>query len=113
MASLVFHLNGVPEDEVEEIRALLDGHAIAYYETRPSPFGVSHGAIWVESEEAARVARQHIDQYQLDRQRRARESTASLSLLGTLRQSPGRFAIVLLGILLVLLLTALPAWVLR
>lgn len=113
MAIQVFHLHGVPAEEADDIRALLESHSIAFYETRPSNWGVSHGAIWVDTEEDAMAARQYIDRYQLDRVSRARQVGQSTSTPDIFRQSPGRFLIVVLGILLVLLLTALPAILLR
>ncbi|MEZ5454915.1 MAG: DUF6164 family protein [Lysobacteraceae bacterium] len=113
MAILIFHLHSVPEEEAEDIRALLTSHSIAFFETQPSNWGVSHGAMWVESQEEALAARRCIDSYQAARAANARSTAVRVTLLDTLRQSPGRFVIVLLGILLVLLLTALPAWLLR
>ena len=93
MAIRVFHLHGVPAEEADDIRA--------------------DGAIWVDTEVEAMAARQYIDRYQLDRVSRARQVGQSTSTPDIFRQSPGRFLIVVLGILLVLLLTALPAILLR
>lgn len=35
MSKILFRLNGVPEDEIEEIRELLIEHAVDFYETPP------------------------------------------------------------------------------
>ncbi len=47
MSKLLMNLRHVPEDEADEVRALLDEHAIAYYETKPSRWGISSGGIWI------------------------------------------------------------------
>ena len=37
----LFNLRGVPEDEAEDIRQLLDEHEIEFYETSAGNWGVS------------------------------------------------------------------------
>ena len=52
----LFSLRGVPDDEADEIRALLAQHAIDYYETPPGNWGVSMPAIWLpDDSELARA----------------------------------------------------------
>ncbi|MFO7288296.1 MAG: DUF6164 family protein, partial [Gammaproteobacteria bacterium] len=51
MAKLLLNLRGVPDDEADEIRALLEEHGIAFYETPPSRWGVSAGGIWLRRRE--------------------------------------------------------------
>ncbi|WP_439134387.1 DUF6164 family protein [Pseudomaricurvus sp.] len=46
MAELLFRLNGVPEDEALEVRALLEEAGIEFYETHAGNWGVSVAAIW-------------------------------------------------------------------
>ena len=64
MAVLLFPLRNVPDDEAEEVRALLGTHGIDFYETPASAFGISAGAIWLRDEAQLQVARQLIDDYQ-------------------------------------------------
>lgn len=44
---LLLNLRNVPEDEADVLRALLDAHGIAYYESRPGMWGISAGGIFV------------------------------------------------------------------
>ena len=43
MTTLLLNLRQVPDDEAEEVRALLNEHRIAFYETTPSLWGISPG----------------------------------------------------------------------
>ena len=47
MATLLLNLRHVPEDEADDVRALLDANGIAWYETQPSRWGISGGGIWL------------------------------------------------------------------
>ena len=48
MAKLLLNLRNVPEDEADEVRAWLKENSLAFYETQPSPWGISGGGIWIE-----------------------------------------------------------------
>lgn len=97
MSIILQNLRGVPEDEAQEIRDLLTEHGIAFYETPPSRWGISMGAIWLRDEPQRQEAKQLITQYQQERQARARENHARLkregsveTLLGKIRNQPLR-----------------------
>src|SRR5690606_18742767 len=45
MPNLLLNLRQVPADEASEVRELLSRHAIDFYETTPSQWGISHGGI--------------------------------------------------------------------
>ncbi|MBK9493298.1 MAG: hypothetical protein BWZ07_01821 [Alphaproteobacteria bacterium ADurb.BinA280] len=109
MSILIFSLKAVPEDEADDIRALLQSHSIAFFETQASNWGISHGALWVDSESDADIARQWIDEYQQARAARARSERLQTPWWEPWQAAPGRMLMVLLGIFLVLVLTALPA----
>ena len=47
MSRLLLNLRNVPDDEADDVRALLDSNRIAFHETRPSMWGISAGAIFV------------------------------------------------------------------
>lgn len=115
MAILLFRLNGVPEDEAADVRALLDEHRVDYYETESGRWGISLAAIWLKDESQLRRARELIDDYQQQRFVSAREeyerrrSAGELeTLLGRALREPLRFLLYLVAILLILYLSLMP-----
>ncbi len=73
MATLLFRLRNVPEDEADDVRDLLTRHSIAFYETSAGNWGVSLPAIWLHHDEDYPQARQLLDNYQRERSARMRE----------------------------------------
>jgi Family of unknown function (DUF6164) len=73
MAFLFFRLNGVPQDEADDIRQLLDNHQIDYYETDGGNWGMSMPAIWLHTEEDMEKIQPLYDEYQRDRTESQRE----------------------------------------
>lgn len=71
MSKIFFNLRNVPDDEAADVRALLDQHGIRYYETQPSPWGISAGGIWLSDESQRQRARGLLDEYQQQRRARA------------------------------------------
>jgi hypothetical protein len=115
MARLLLNLRQVPEDEADDVRALLREHSIEFYESRPSVFGISAGGIWLRHDGDYGRARAELDRYQVARRERAREAHArdlaegrAPGVAEQLRTDPLRVLLVLAGILLMLGLTALP-----
>lgn len=115
MGRLLFSLRDVPEDEADEVRALLDEHAIDYRETPPAAFGLTAGALWVDDPEAHAKARALLDAYQAQRAERARAERAAAIREGRmpgfwsmLRAQPLRVLLVLFGVVLTLALMLLP-----
>ncbi|WP_421711891.1 DUF6164 family protein [Alcanivorax sp.] len=47
MTTLLLNLRRVPDDEADEVRALLEQNQILFYETAPSMWGISSGGIWL------------------------------------------------------------------
>lgn len=120
MSKLLLNLRNVPEDEADDVRAMLDAQRIAFYETRPSIWGVSAGGIWVTENEAFADARRAMADYQQQRSARARAEYAAAKRAGTaqtfltmLRAEPARVAMSLLGILFALALVTIPFFLLR
>ena len=72
MARLLLNLRNVPEDEHLEVRELLESHDIAYYETEPSRWMISFGAIWLQDEDREEEALSLLADYQQQRQARER-----------------------------------------
>lgn len=98
----IFSLRGVPDDEADEVRALLTENRIDYYETPPGSWGISMPAIWLSDAEAAPKAKRLIERYQLERSQRARDEHARLRAEGKQRtlsdvvsENPIRFIVYL------------------
>ena len=120
MAKLLLNLRHVPEDEADDVRAMLDTAAIAYYETPPSMFGISAGGIFVKHDADIGEAKRLMAEYQGRRRDRARAEYEAAVREGTadtfwtvLRAEPLRVVLNVLAIILLLALVALPAVLLR
>lgn len=120
MAKLLLNLRNVPEDEADDVRAMLDEHRIAFYETKPSRWGISFGGIWVTEDADILEAKRLMAIYQQKRQARVRAEHEAARREGTaetfwtvLRAEPARVALTVLGILFMLALVALPIIMLR
>lgn len=120
MSKLLLNLRHVPDDEADDVRAMLEENGIAFYETEPSIWGISAGGIFVTEEADMVEARRLMAIYQDRRGARARADYAAARHAGTvetfwtvLRAEPGRVALTVLAILFLLGLVALPVWLLR
>lgn len=115
MARLLMSLRHVPSDEAEEVRALLLGQGVEFYETPPGKWGISPGGIWLHAAEDLPRARALLDDYQRERQARVRHDWEEKRRKGEadtlrrrLKQRPLGVLLRLAGIVLVLYLFALP-----
>lgn len=115
MAILLMNLRNVPEDEADEVRALLRAHGIDFYETEPGRWRLSAGAIWLRAHEQAGQARSLLDDYQERRLAQARaelETRRARGEVETIRQrfarEPLRMLIYLAAIALILYLAMTP-----
>ena len=120
MAKLLLNLRHVPDDEADDVRAMLDTHRIAFYETRPSSWGISAGGIFVTEAADVVQAKGLMAAYQQQRGTSARAEYVAAQRAGTaetfwtvLRAEPGRVALTVLAILFLLGLVALPVILLR
>ena len=82
MPTKLFSFKNVPDDEAEEIRELLAGNEIDYYETPNSKWGVSTAALWLKNEKQLKKANFLIEKYQTERAYRAREEYEKLKREG-------------------------------
>jgi hypothetical protein len=103
MAHLLFKLNGVPEDEAEEVRLLLEEHEIDCYETDSGRWGLGYAAIWMANKEQLDQAKELIGQYQKERYQKvsqehqqALDSGERISRLTFFMQSPIRFSLLII-----------------
>ncbi len=121
MSKLLFNLRNVPDDEADEVRELLEREGFDTYETRPSPFGISSGAIWIRDEAQHTDAKRVLDAYQAERAQRARVDSETSRLDGTaptlmsvVRTQPLAVALLALAIAVVLAVSAWPfLWLAR
>lgn len=115
MAVRLFAMRDVPEDEAEEVRALLTDNAIDFYETPAGNWGISVPAIWLRNEEQREIARRLLDRYQAERAQRMHEEYLRQVAEGTnrtvwdvIRENPLRFVVYLLAVLAVLYFSTKP-----
>ena len=69
MSKLLIKLRHAPDDEIQEIRSLLQEHQIDFYETQTGPWGISAAGIWLNDEQQYDRAKALIDDYQKNRYR--------------------------------------------
>ena len=121
MAKLLLNLRNVPDDEADEVRAWLAESGMEFYETRPSPWGISYGGIWMRNDADIDRARQLMAAYQRQRRQRALAEQATAQQDGTaetfgvlLRKRP-LYVLAMLGaiIAIVVVTLALPYLFLR
>ncbi len=120
MSKRLLNLRHVPDDEADDVRALLDEYHIAWYETPPGFMGLFAGGIYVKEDAAFPRAKHLMDQYQAQRQARARAEYAAAVKAGTaetfrsqLRAEPARVVLTLIAIVLLIGLMAVPALLMR
>lgn len=119
MAKLLLNLRNVPDDEADDVRHLLDAHAITYYETPPSMFGISAGGLWLPDAAMHPRAKALLDDYQRERGERARaqrrqelEAGSAETFATLVRRRPLFVIATLVAMLLVAALVLLPFWLL-
>ncbi|MEN0036453.1 MAG: DUF6164 family protein [Cellvibrio sp.] len=115
MARLLFKLSNVPDDEAEDIRALLSNHDIHFYETNAGFFRVGLDAIWLADGAQEETARELIRSYQAERVIRQQENYAQLVEAGQIPSvwqrfcaQPIRFIALVVAIIFVASLTVVP-----
>jgi hypothetical protein len=120
MSTLLLNLRQTPDDEAEEVRQLLQAHAIGYFETPASRFGISAGAIWLADETRADEALALLANYQMQRRDAARSAYAQARAEGRapgfwqqLRREPVRVVSALIVIATLIALCAVPFFLLK
>lgn len=116
MPKLLLNLRLATDDEADEVRALLDEHAVDWYETKPGFWGISAGGIWLRDLERAAEVKRLLDAYQAERVVRvraeheaARRDGTAPTFLSELRANPARMLFQLLAAALLVAITiALP-----
>lgn len=120
MSKLLLNMRQVPEDEADEVRAMLREARLDFYETQPSRWGISYGGIWITEDEDMPRAKRLMADYQDARRERARAERAAALRDGTaetfadvVRREPLRVLLSVLGILAMLALLALVPFLLH
>ena len=120
MSRLLLNLRNVPDDELDDVRAMLEANRIEFHETTPSRWGISYGGVWITHERDVAEARRLMAAYQQERQARARAEYEAARRDGSaetfwtvLREQPARVALTALAIIVLLGLVALPVFLLR
>lgn len=113
MAKIFFRLNGVYDDEANDVRELLADNAIDFYETSAGNWGVSLPAIWLRDEGQFHKARELLDAYQKERAIKIKEEYARLereeknkTFIDAVKQNPVLFIVHLALAVLVIYLSA-------
>lgn len=112
MGKRLFDLRNVPDDEADEVRALLTSHALDWYETRPGFWGLSAAGLWLRDADDYPRARSLLDTYQQQRRERMQATGDQVRFRDLLRQRPGFVLSRLLAILAVIALTLALPWLL-
>jgi hypothetical protein len=115
MAVRLMSLRSVPDDELDEICALLDEQNISHYETPPSNWLISAGAIWLNDQDQLQQAYTLLNSYQQQRRQQAREEYDDRRQKGEqegifdrLMQNPVQFIIYLAFIIFILYFSVKP-----
>ena len=115
MSALAFRLRNVPQEEAEEVRALLEEHDIECYETTAGNWGIAMPGIWVQNDEDLPRARTLINDYQRQRSETQRQeyaqelrSGSATTLLQRIRSQPLKVAGIVLFCLFILYVTINP-----
>ena len=102
MAKLLFRLRNVPDDEADDVRALLSENGYEFYEPSGGFLGIGTAAIWLVDKARFPAAKALIDDYEARRARQARAEYESLKregrargLLDMVREDPLRFVVYL------------------
>lgn len=115
MPTLLLKLRNVPEDEYEDVCALLTEHDIYFYETKVGFWGIGMAGLWLRDNQQLAQAQQLLAEYMTKRQVQAKEAYeesiregTNRTLLSTFKQQPVTFLLYLLALIVVLGLTIWP-----
>lgn len=117
MATLLFKLANVPDDEADEVRQLLRDNEIYFYETNAGMWKVGLDAIWLPDDSQKEQAKALLEDYQKTRTAHQQQAYAELEARGeapTFAQKvaahPVRFLAQLLAIIFILAISIVPFW---
>ncbi len=115
MPELLFKLRNVPDDEIEEVRQLLNDHEINFYETHAGGWGISMPGIWLPDDHQFKEAKLLLEDYQRERARRMRALYEDLkregkhqTTIGKIMENPVRFILLSIALLFILYISLSP-----
>lgn len=115
MPELLLKLKQVPEDEHEEILALLDEHDVDYYETNAGFWGIGLQGLWLRDTQRLEEVNALLQEYQHNRQirvreeyQKARQEGRQRTLWSTFSQQPFMFIVYLLLVVGLVAITISP-----
>lgn len=82
MSKLLIKLRHAPDDEIQDIRNLLQEHRIDFYETGAGAWGISAPGIWLNHEHQYDRAKALLDEYEAKRFREQRAEYERLCRVG-------------------------------
>lgn len=119
MPKLLLNLRHVPDDEIDDVRRIMDEHGIECYDTPPGPFGITAGGIWLKNPDEFARARELMDVYQAERAKRAkadwqqaRARGEAETLADNVRRNPLKSLLIVAGSIFVLMVLFAPLVVL-
>ncbi len=111
MPKLLYSLRGVPEDEIFEIKQLLDENEIHYYETSAGNWGISMPGLWLNNSDELEKAQSLLTEYHQQRAISQRQHYEELkqahknrSIVDVFLEKPIRFLIYIGAIAFILYL---------
>lgn len=117
MAVKLVSLRNMPDDEIEDIHALLDEQPFEYYETPGGLMGLGSPVIWLRNRDDLEPAKQLLESYNQERQQRVRAEYEAARARGEtrtiwdeLRDNPFRFVTYLAFAAFLLWITLWPFW---
>ncbi|BAU58227.1 DUF6164 family protein [Halorhodospira halochloris] len=115
MAKLIMNLRGVPDDEADEVRELLNQYNIDFYETPPNRWGITSGGIWLKDADCYPQAKRLLDEYQRKRSERVRAEYEAMrqrgeidTLLQRVAREPLKAALYTVLMLIILAFMTIP-----
>ena len=111
MPQLLFRLSQVGEDEAEKLRQLLMNNDIAFYEPGAGFWGTGIAAIWLERQEQFSMARELLDNYQINRSETFQQAWLQQKINGEQRGWRERFVEQPLKTILFVFLAGLVAYI--
>ena len=115
MAVKLISLRGLPEDEIEEIRDLLEKNQVSFYETPGGNWGISMPAFWLRDDSVLDHCKALLETYQQQRYERVHEEYLQRKQRGEvdtmfdrIKQQPLRIIVYLAFLLLILYVSTMP-----
>lgn len=115
MSVLIFRLNGVGDNEAQDVRELFDNNNISYYETNAGRWGISVAALWLNDKTQLEDAKALLAHYQQQRLLRIQsaddddpEYGKPLSFTQRLVRAPLQYLLLIAAILAILYISIIP-----